>query len=137
MLSFDIALLIVDFVAISDPTYPILIVLLWKGQWLEAIAEQWLLLDQIDDIELDSLVLLCIGNLEVEPLIMSSCIDIIMQYQVIGLVCVAFIIVLVYVEEVAALEVRIKDETAIVVFCWWLGSLRLDLWEVVAFGFGF
>ncbi len=82
------------------------------------------------------MVLLGIGNFEIEPLVVTASIDVILQNKVIGLEDVAFIIIVVNIQQVAALEVRIKDETAVVVFRLDLCSFGLYLWEI-ALSFGF
>jgi len=131
----DIALLIVDLAAIADPAQAALAALLGEGERLESIAEEGVLLDQVDDIELDPLVLLGVGDLEVEPLVVAAGVDIVLQNEVIGLEGVAVVVVGVGVEEVAALEVGVEDETCVVVFGVLVGRPGLDLREV-AFGFG-
>jgi hypothetical protein len=50
MLSFEVAFFIVDFVSISNPADPILIIFLREGERLETIAKKRLFFDQVHDV---------------------------------------------------------------------------------------
>jgi hypothetical protein len=135
MLSLDATFLIAYLLSIPDPSNSIPAIFLRVGEWLESIAEQGLLLDEVDDVDLDLLVLARVGDLEVEPLVVASRVDVVLQDEVVGIDRVALVVVFVDVEQVAALEVGVEDERA-VVFALLGGRLALDLGEVVGLGFG-
>ena len=67
---------------------------------------------------------------------MAPSIDVILQYEVVGLYGVLFVIVLVDIHEIAALKVRVEDQGAIVL-AELGGILALDLREVVEPALGF
>lgn len=53
------------------------------------------------------MILLCVSDLEVEPLIVSASIDVILQDQIVGFN--APLITPVDIQKIAALEIRIKN----------------------------
>jgi hypothetical protein len=77
-----------------------------------------------------------VGDLEVEPLVVASCVDVVLQDEVIGIDRITFIVVFVDAEEVAALEVGVEGEGT-VVFALLGCGFALDLGKVVGLGFGF
>lgn len=97
MLSFDVALLIANLLPISDPIYSIFTIFLRKSEWFESIAKKWFFFHKINNVDFNLLILFCISNLEVKPLIMASCVDVVLQNKVICLNGVSFIIIFVYV----------------------------------------
>lgn len=58
---------------------------LGEGQDFNAITEHWLVFDKVDDIDSNFIVLLCVVDLEVKPLVVAFCIDIILHDQIVGL----------------------------------------------------
>ena len=130
VLSFDVTFFIVNFVAVSHPTYSILIIFLGKSKRLEPIAKQRLFFNQIYYIKFDSLILFGVSDFEIEPLIVSTSIDVILQNEVIGLKNVTWVIIIVSIEQIATLEMRVKDETTVVVFRLSLCSFGFDLRKI-------
>ena len=130
VLSFDVTFFIVNFVAVSHPTYSILIIFLGKSKRLEPIAKQRLFFNQIYYIKFDSLILFGVSDFEIEPLIVSTSIDVILQNEVIGLKNVTLVIIIVSIEQIATLEMRVKDETTVVIFRLSLCSFGFDLRKI-------
>lgn len=91
MLSFDVTFFIANFLSIPDPIDSNFAIFLWKSKRFEAIAKKWLLFDKIYNINFNLLIFLCIGNLEVKPLVMSPCVDVVLQNEIISLDSISFI----------------------------------------------
>lgn len=90
---------IVDFETSSVPTNSLLSMeFMRKGEGFEAIAEEGFIFDQIHDIELDFLMLSSASYFEVEPLIVTLGIDIVLKNQVIGLDHVLTVVVPKYMQ---------------------------------------
>lgn len=137
MFTFDRTFLVIDLIAIADPSNPIFIIFIRKGQRFKTIAEKRLLFDQINNIKFDPLVLFGVCYFEVEPLVVATGVDIILQYQIIGLIGISLVIIFVYVEQVATFEMRVKNERAIVIFECSGSYLWSDVWEIIGFCFWF
>lgn len=114
VLSLDISLIIANLLSIPDPRDSILAILLGVGKRFESIAKERLLFDKIDDIDPNLLILACVGDLEVKPLIVSSCIDVVLKDEVVGVDNVLLIVVLVDIHQVATLEVGVKYQRPII-----------------------
>lgn len=130
MLSLDTSLIVANLLPVSDPRDAVFAILLRVCKRLESIAKEGLLLDEVDDVDPNLLVLASVGDLEVEPLIVAPCVDVVLEDEVVSVYDVLLVIVLVDVHQVAALKVRVEDQRPIV-FAQLSGVLALDLGEVV------
>ena len=111
-LSSNVVLLVYDSLSISDPPWSAFAkCLLGKSERLLSIIKETILLDKIDDVETDFEIFFYVAHLEEEPLIMSFCVDIVLQNQIISLnFSLSFI--LENIQQIATLEMWIENEAA-------------------------
>lgn len=76
--------MIVYFGSISDPSNISFLVLHhWKYSWFHSIIKEWVLFNQIDNVEFNISIFRYIFDTEKKPLIITFSIDIILKYQII------------------------------------------------------
>lgn len=85
------------------------VVLLRESEGLEPVVEESVLLGQVHDVEPGSYIPLGVGHFEVKPLVMSLRVDVVLQDQIVRFDS-SFLLGLVDCQEIAGLEVRVKDQ---------------------------
>ena len=84
VLSLDTSLIVTNLLPVSDPRDAVFAILLRVCKRLESIAKEGLLLDEVDDVDPNLLVLASVGDLEVEPLIVAPCVDVVLEDEVVS-----------------------------------------------------
>ncbi len=133
-LSFDHILLVTYFQTISVPTRLIFILLFITSQRFKSITEKRIIFNKINYIYFNLLVLFGVSHLEIKPLIVPACINIILHYEVISLNDISFIVVLENIEQVTTLEMRIENNRSIVVINCFLLVFSFYLRQSFSFG---
>lgn len=86
ILSSDTILFVGNFFPTTSPTNSMLWkVFFWENKGLNPVRKHWLIFNKINNIEPDFMMFFQTMNFEVEPLVMTFCVDIILKNQIVGL----------------------------------------------------
>lgn len=85
-LSFVVVFVVVDFLAIAGPSEAMFaVVSLGEYERFNSVAEHGLVFNEVDDVEAYFIMLFCVVYFEVKPLVVSFCVDVILEDEVVCL----------------------------------------------------